>query len=112
VITVSDGASRTRPVVPRGTDSKKLLFHGGALRDRAPSCALRFSSSRQVWSTPVSTRPLTDGRIEPMSDASRPSDPSRPRHLGVWVAVVLLLVLFGGASSIVADVLFRLALGI
>jgi len=47
-----------------------------------------------------------------MSDASRPSDPSRPRHLGVWVAVVLLLVLFGGASSIVADVLFRLALGI
>ncbi len=47
-----------------------------------------------------------------MSDSARPSDPSRPRYLGVWVAVVLLLVLFGGASSIVADVLFRLAHGI
>ena len=59
-----------------------------------------------------STRTAGDGTICPMSDTVRPTDPSRPRYLGVWVAVVLLLVLFGGASSIVADVLFRLALGI
>ena len=64
------------------------------------------------WNRKWSTLTAGDGTIWLMSDTVRSTDPSRPRYLGVWVAVVLLLVLFGGASSIVADVLFRLALGI
>ncbi len=47
-----------------------------------------------------------------MSDSQRPGDPGRPRYLGVWVAVVLNIVLFGGASTIVADVFYRMMLGI
>ncbi len=47
-----------------------------------------------------------------MADTTRPADPARPRYLGIWVAVVLMVVLFGGASAVVADVLFRLALGL
>lgn len=39
------------------------------------------------------------------------SDPARPRFLGLWVAGILLIVLFGGAGGVVADVLYRLALG-
>lgn len=47
-----------------------------------------------------------------MADTGRPGDPSRPRYLGIWVAVVLNLVLFGGASAVVADVFYRMMLGI
>ncbi|NDE75082.1 MAG: hypothetical protein EB039_03300 [Proteobacteria bacterium] len=47
-----------------------------------------------------------------MSDIQRPGDPTRPRYLGIWVAVVLNLVLFGGASAVVADVFYRMMLGI
>ncbi|MCX5987903.1 MAG: hypothetical protein ACOYOM_05820 [Chloroflexota bacterium] len=47
-----------------------------------------------------------------MSDTQRPGDPTRPRYLGIWVAVVLNLVLFGGASAVVADVFYRMMLGI
>ncbi|HEX2035989.1 MAG TPA: hypothetical protein VHS99_17550 [Chloroflexota bacterium] len=38
-------------------------------------------------------------------------DPSRPRFLGLWVAGILLVVLFGGAGGVIADVFFRLATG-
>lgn|GEM_PF-1504916 len=47
-----------------------------------------------------------------MSDTQRPGDPTRPRYLGIWVAVVLNLVLFGGASAVVADVFYRMMLGL
>jgi hypothetical protein len=47
-----------------------------------------------------------------MSDTQRSGDPTRPRYLGIWVAVVLNLVLFGGASAVVADVFYRMMLGI
>ena len=43
---------------------------------------------------------------------SRPySDPARPRYLGLWVASILLLALFGGAGAVITDVLFRLVVG-
>jgi hypothetical protein len=35
-------------------------------------------------------------------------DPARPRFLGLWVAGILFIVLFGGAGGVVADVLYRL----
>jgi len=35
-------------------------------------------------------------------------DPARPRYLGLWVAGILLVILFGGAGGVVADVVFRL----
>ncbi len=38
-------------------------------------------------------------------------DPSRPRYLGLWVAGILLVALFGGAGGVIVDVLFRLAMG-
>jgi hypothetical protein len=38
-------------------------------------------------------------------------DPARPRYLGLWVAGILLVVLFGGAGGVVADVIFRLIIG-
>lgn len=37
-------------------------------------------------------------------------DPARPRYLGLWVAGILLVVLFGGAGGVVADVIYRLIL--
>jgi len=37
-------------------------------------------------------------------------DPSRPRYLGLWVAGILLVVLFGGAMGVVADVFYKLLL--
>ncbi|MGH2350171.1 MAG: hypothetical protein ACRDI2_23265 [Chloroflexota bacterium] len=41
----------------------------------------------------------------------RAGDPARPRYLGLWVAGILLVSLFGGAMGVVTDVLFRLAIG-
>ena len=38
-------------------------------------------------------------------------DPARPRYLGLWVAGILLVALFGGAGGVIADVFFRLATG-
>jgi hypothetical protein len=38
-------------------------------------------------------------------------DPARPRYLGLWVAGILLVVLFGGAMGVVTDVLFKLVTG-
>jgi hypothetical protein len=35
-------------------------------------------------------------------------DPARPRFLGLWVCGILLLVLFGGAGGVIADVFYRL----
>ncbi len=37
----------------------------------------------------------------------RGGDPARPRYLGLWVAGILLIVLFGGAGGVVADVIYR-----
>ena len=37
-------------------------------------------------------------------------DPARPRYLGLWVCGILLVVLFGGAGGVVADVIYRLVL--
>lgn len=39
-------------------------------------------------------------------------DPARPRYLGLWVAGILLVALFGGAMGVVADVIYKLLLGI
>ena len=41
----------------------------------------------------------------------RGGDPARPRFLGLWVAGILLIVLFGGAMGVVTDVFYKLALG-
>jgi hypothetical protein len=38
-------------------------------------------------------------------------DPARPRFLGLWVAGILLIALFGGASSVIVDVFYRLFTG-
>ena len=38
-------------------------------------------------------------------------DPARPRYLGLWVAAILFLALFGGAGAVVGDVIFRLLIG-
>lgn len=47
-----------------------------------------------------------------MADTPAPpptgGDPARPRYLGLWVAGILLVVLFGGAGGVIADVVFRL----
>jgi hypothetical protein len=50
----------------------------------------------------------------PMADTTAPpevtvhsGDPGRPRYLGLWVAVILLLVLLGGAGGVITDVLYR-----
>ena len=49
-----------------------------------------------------------------MADTPAPpptsGDPGRPRFLGLWVAGILLVVLFGGAGGVVADVVYRLVL--
>jgi len=45
------------------------------------------------------------------SAAPRTGDPARPRYLGLWVAGILLLALFGGAGGVIADVFYRLLLG-
>ena len=50
-----------------------------------------------------------------MADTPAPApttggDPARPRYLGLWVAGILLVVLFGGAGGVVADVIMRLVL--
>ncbi len=47
-----------------------------------------------------------------MADTPAPNtgDPARPRFLGLWVNGILLLVLFGGAGGVVADVIYRLVL--
>ena len=37
----------------------------------------------------------------------RGGDPARPHYLGLWVAVILLLVLLGGAGGVITDVLYR-----
>ena len=37
-------------------------------------------------------------------------DPARPRYLGLWVCGILLVVLFGGAGGVIADVIYRLVL--
>ena len=44
-------------------------------------------------------------------DTQRRGDPARPRFLGLWVAGILLLALFGGAGGVIADVIFRLIIG-
>ncbi len=49
--------------------------------------------------TPASAPPVSSG-----------GDPARPRYLGLWVAGILLVVLFGGAGGVVADVIYRLVL--
>ena len=38
-------------------------------------------------------------------------DPARPRYLGLWVAVILALALFGGAGGVVTDVILKLLTG-
>jgi hypothetical protein len=47
-----------------------------------------------------------------MADTPAPAptggDPARPRYLGLWVAGILFVVLFGGAGGVVADVIYRL----
>ena len=49
-----------------------------------------------------------------MADTPAPppltGDPARPRFLGLWVCGILLIVLFGGAGGVVADVIYRLVL--
>ena len=37
-------------------------------------------------------------------------DPARPRYLGLWVCGILLVVLFGGAGGVIADVIYRLVM--
>jgi hypothetical protein len=37
----------------------------------------------------------------------RGGDPARPRFLGLWIAGILLIVLFGGAGGVVVDVIYR-----
>ena len=37
-------------------------------------------------------------------------DPARPRYLGLWVCGLLLVILFGGAGGVIADVIYRLVL--
>lgn len=37
-------------------------------------------------------------------------DPARPRYLGLWVCGILLVVLFGGAGGVIADVFYRLVM--
>ena len=44
---------------------------------------------------------------ETPSVTPRSGDPARPRYLGLWVAGILLLVLFGGAGGVIGDVIFR-----
>ncbi|MBI3974135.1 MAG: hypothetical protein HY332_22890 [Chloroflexi bacterium] len=44
-------------------------------------------------------------------ETSRAGDPGRPRYLGLWVAGILLVALFGGAGGVIADVIFRLLIG-
>jgi hypothetical protein len=44
-------------------------------------------------------------------DTQPRGDPARPRFLGLWVAGILLLALFGGAGGVIADVIFRLIIG-
>ena len=59
----------------------------------------------------ILTAPMADARNE-SPDAQAPvGDPARPRYLGLWVAGILLVVLFGGAGGVIADVFFRLATG-
>ncbi|HEU5318427.1 MAG TPA: hypothetical protein VFX49_20105 [Chloroflexota bacterium] len=47
-----------------------------------------------------------------MADTPAPpptaGDPARPRYLGLWVCGTLLVVLFGGAGGVIADVVYRL----
>lgn len=49
-----------------------------------------------------------------MADTPAPppttGDPARPRYLGLWVCGTLLVVLFGGAGGVIADVIYRLVL--
>jgi hypothetical protein len=37
----------------------------------------------------------------------RTGDPARPRFLGLWVAGILLIVLFAGAGGVITDVFYR-----
>jgi len=37
-------------------------------------------------------------------------DPARPRYLGLWVCGLLLVILFGGAGGVIADVFYRLVM--
>jgi hypothetical protein len=41
------------------------------------------------------------------SDATPRGDPARPRFLGLWVAAILFVVLFGGAGGVIADAIYR-----
>jgi hypothetical protein len=47
----------------------------------------------------------------PVTPRTGGGDPARPRFLGLWVAGILLVALFGGAGGVIVDVLYRLALG-
>jgi hypothetical protein len=46
----------------------------------------------------------------PAPAPSAGGDPARPRYLGLWVCGSLLVILFGGAGGVVADVVYRLIL--
>lgn len=50
-----------------------------------------------------------------MAETPAPSspggDPARPRYLGLWVAGILAVALFGGAGGVVTDVFYRLLIG-
>jgi hypothetical protein len=39
--------------------------------------------------------------------APRTGDPAHPRFLGLWVAGILLIVLFAGAGGVITDVIYR-----
>ena len=47
----------------------------------------------------------------PPTATSRRGDPARPRFLGLWVAGILLIALFGGAGGVITDVLLKLVTG-
>ena len=47
----------------------------------------------------------------PPAVTARRGDPARPRFLGLWVAGILLVVLFAGAGGVITDVLLKLVTG-
>ncbi len=54
---------------------------------------------------------MAETSATPPAVTPRRGDPARPRYLGLWVAGILLIALFGGAGGVITDVLLKLVTG-